>query len=152
MQPPRILVLHGPNLNLLGTREPEVYGHLTLAEIDEKLLQRGQELDLAVICRQSNHEGEIIGWLHQAEAEGFAGIIINPAAFTHYSFALRDALAAIPLAAIEVHLSNPAAREEFRQRSVTAPVCLGSISGLGSDSYLMALEAWHLRLNRSNEQ
>jgi len=149
MAPRRILVLHGPNLNLLGTREPEVYGRLTLNEIDSRLKHRGQELGLDVVCRQSNTEGQLIDWLHEATTEGFAGIIINPAAFTHYSIALRDALAAIPLAAIEVHLSNPAAREEFRRQSVTAPVCLGSISGLGPDSYLVALEAWRLRLDQA---
>ena len=151
MEPTRILVIHGPNLNLLGRREPEIYGRLSLAEIDAALRRRGREMELEVTCRQSNSENEIIGWLHRAADEGFAGIIINPAAFTHYSIALRDALAAIPVKAIEVHLSQPAAREEFRHLSVTAPVCLGTIAGFGADSYLLALAAWRRRLAANPE-
>jgi 3-dehydroquinate dehydratase-2 len=142
----KILIIHGPNLNLLGRREPEIYGRLSLADIDREIAARAQALGLACECRQSNHEGEIIDWLQQAENEGFAGIIINPAAFTHTSIAIRDAIAAIKPPAVEVHLSNISAREEFRRHSLTAPVCRGSICGFGPASYLAALEALKLEL------
>ncbi len=140
----RILTIHGPNLNLLGRREPEIYGVKSLEFINHEIESRGQALEIDTTCLQSNHEGEIIDWLHNAENEGFSGIIINPAAFTHTSIAIRDAIAAIELPVIEVHLSNTSARDDFRHRSLTAAVCRGSISGFGSASYLVALETFKL--------
>ncbi|MEA3332710.1 MAG: type II 3-dehydroquinate dehydratase [Pseudomonadota bacterium] len=142
----KILTIHGPNLNLLGRREPEIYGSKSLEMINLDIARRGEELGLTTTCRQSNHEGEIIDWLQNAKEEGFFGIIINPAAFTHTSVAIRDAIAAIGLPVIEVHLSNISAREEFRQNSMTAAVCRGSISGFGATSYLVALETFKLLL------
>jgi 3-dehydroquinate dehydratase-2 len=136
----KVLVLHGPNLNLLGGREPGIYGKLTLAEINASLFTLARELGVEVVCKQSNYEGDLIDQLHQASGE-FSAVIFNPGAFTHYSLALRDAVAAIPLPVIEVHLSNIYRREEFRQHSVIAPVAVGQISGLGKTSYLLALRA-----------
>lgn len=142
----RILVLHGPNLNMLGTREPDIYGRTTLADIDAALQQRAAELGIEMGTFQSNHEGALIDYL-QAEAANSHGLIINPGAFTHYSYALRDAVAAAHLPTIEVHLSNVYAREPFRHHSVIAPIATGQISGLGWRGYLLALE-WHVvRLN-----
>lgn len=135
-----VLVLHGPNLNLLGQREPQVYGHLTLADIDHKLVTSGQELGLEVHTSQSNSEGELIDTLHTAR-EWSTGVIFNPGGYTHTSVALRDAVAAIELPVIEVHLSNVHAREEFRRRSMIAPVCVGTIAGFGWRSYVLALQA-----------
>jgi 3-dehydroquinate dehydratase-2 len=135
------LVLHGPNLNLLGAREPAVYGSLSLAEVDRAIRAHARQRGLRVECRQSNLEGELIGWLQGAEREGFGGVVFNPGAYTHYSIALRDAVAAIRIPVVEVHLSNVHGREEFRRRSVIAPVARGQISGFGPVSYLLGLDA-----------
>jgi 3-dehydroquinate dehydratase-2 len=135
-----ILVLNGPNLNRLGLREPEIYGTDTLQDLEQVLLKWGQENQVDITCYQSNHEGELIDRIHQADIN-FVGIVINPGAFTHYSYALRDAIASISLPVIEVHISNVHKREEFRHHSVIAPVCLGQIVGLGFRGYLLALEA-----------
>jgi 3-dehydroquinate dehydratase-2 len=134
-----VLVLHGPNLNLLGEREPEVYGRLTLEEIDRRLVALGRDLGIAVQTRQSNHEGELIDALHAARS--MQGVIFNPAGYTHTSVALRDAVAAIGVPVIEVHLSNTQAREDFRARSLIAPLCKGTIAGFGWYSYALALYA-----------
>ncbi|NMB54687.1 MAG: type II 3-dehydroquinate dehydratase [Leptolinea sp.] len=135
---PSILVLHGPNLNLLGLREPGVYGTLTLDEINQQLTTLGRELGLDVRCMQSNHEGALIDALHDARLWA-AGVVFNPGGYTHTSVALRDAITAISLPVIEVHLSNVHAREEFRHHSMISAVCTGTISGLGVQSYLLAL-------------
>lgn len=134
-----ILVLQGPNLNLLGSRETAVYGTETLADIHGRLEELAAQLGVAVTCRQSNHEGQLLDWLHAARQEGMHAIIINPGAYTHTSVALRDALAGVALPAIEVHLSNIHAREAFRHHSWIAPVVTGQITGLGSQGYLLAL-------------
>lgn len=136
----KILVLHGPNLNLCGVREPDVYGRVTLDEINARLSALAGQRDVELRIVQSNHEGVLIDELHRAYAERFDGVLVNPGAFTHYSYALRDAIAAIALPAVEVHLSNVHKREEFRRRSVIAPVCVGQVLGLGCQSYLLGLE------------
>lgn len=135
-----ILVLHGPNLNLLGKRDPAIYGHLTLVEIDEILLDLGKELGLEVRTTHSNSEGALIDALHLARVWA-KGIIFNPAGYTHTSVALRDAVEAISLPVIEVHLSNIHGREEFRRNSLIAPACVGQIAGFGWRSYALALRA-----------
>jgi 3-dehydroquinate dehydratase-2 len=135
-----VLFLNGPNLNLLGQREPEVYGRLTLADIETKIHERATELKMSVDFRQSNLEGELVGWIQQAKGK-FDVIVLNAAAYTHTSIALRDAIAAVGVPTIEIHLSNIHAREKFRQKSLIAPVCIGQICGFGAKSYLLALEA-----------
>mgnify|MGYP000907146590 FL=1 len=136
----KILVMNGPNLNLLGTREPEIYGSLTLADIHERLRQRANEADLDIEFMQSNHEGVLVDAIQRARRT-VDYIILNAGAFTHYSIALRDAIAAVEVPVIEVHLSNIHQREEFRHHSVIAPVVWGQVAGLGAESYMAALEA-----------
>ena len=140
-----VFVLNGPNLNLLGSREPEIYGRESLDDIAAMLVARGAELGLAIDLRQSNHEGHLIDWLHEAGAGGddarARAVILNPGGLTHTSVALRDAVAAISVPVIEVHLSNPEAREEFRHKSLVGAVCRGSVRGFGAQSYLLALDA-----------
>jgi 3-dehydroquinate dehydratase-2 len=135
------LVLHGPNLNLLGTREPAVYGRATLRDVDKLIRDHARDLGVRVECRQSNLEGQLIDWLQGAAQEGFGGIVFNPGAFTHYSLALRDAVAAIEVPVVEVHLSNVHGREEFRRHSVIAAVARGQIAGFGPLSYLLGIDA-----------
>jgi 3-dehydroquinate dehydratase-2 len=136
----RVLVIHGPNLNLLGEREPEVYGDQTLAQIDAQIAQLAKELKLDVRAVQHNSEGAIVDELHAARAS-YDAVILNPGAYTHYAYAIADAIAAIGIPVFEVHLSNISARESFRRISVVAPVCAGTISGFGVHSYLLALRA-----------
>lgn len=145
---PRILVLHGPNLNLLGTREPEIYGYTTLDDINTMIAARAAEAGIETAFYQSNHEGDLVDAIQQANHK-FDFIIFNAAAFTHYSIAIRDAIAAIDVPVIEVHLSNIHQREEFRHTSVLAPVAMGQICGLGVESYLATLEAIIYKLNRA---
>ncbi|MBP5200573.1 MAG: type II 3-dehydroquinate dehydratase [Schwartzia sp.] len=142
----KILVLHGPNLNLLGTREPEIYGRTTLADVNEMMAARAKEAGLKADFLQSNHEGVIVDALQEAPKNGYAFVILNAAAFTHYSIAIRDAIAAIDVPVVEVHLSNIHQREEFRRHSVISPVVMGQIAGFGVDSYMAALEVVIRRL------
>ena len=136
-----VFVLNGPNLNLLGNREPDIYGHDTLDDIARRLTDRAAELRLDVDIRQSNHEGHLIDWLHEAAATGAKAVILNAGGYTHTSIALRDAVAAIPVPVIEVHLSDPATREPFRHTNFLADVCKQSITGLGAHGYILALDA-----------
>ncbi|MBS4199639.1 type II 3-dehydroquinate dehydratase [Bacillus sp. FJAT-49732] len=137
----KILVLNGPNLNMLGKREPGIYGSHSLADLEKGIMDASEKLGIEIKCFQSNYEGALLDEIHQAADNGFVGIIINPGAFTHYSIALRDAIASIDLPVIEVHISNVHAREEFRKHSVTAPVSIGQIAGFGFYGYEMALNA-----------
>ena len=136
----KILVLHGPNLNLLGSREPEVYGRTTLVDIETKVRERAQARGASIEFLQSNQEGDLVGWIQQAKGE-YDVIVLNAAAYTHTSVALRDAISAVGVPTIEIHLSNVHAREEFRHKSLIAPVCRGQIVGFGINSYLLAVEA-----------
>lgn len=133
------LILHGPNLNLLGIREPSVYGSMTLAQLNEKIHAFAQEQGIQVKIHQSNNEGTLIDWLHESR-HWAAGIVFNPGAYTHYSYALRDAIASIGIPTVEVHLSDIHQREDFRKISVIAPVCIAQISGLGWQSYIEGLK------------
>jgi len=145
----RILVLHGPNLNLLGVREPEVYGGIRYDELNRRIRDKAQSLGIEVRILQSNAEGELIDAIHDALTWA-DGIVINPGALTHYSYAIRDALAAVRLPCIEVHVSNIYAREEWRRRSVVAPVTTGQVTGLGAHGYLLALEGLRLIIEESH--
>ncbi|WP_375381426.1 type II 3-dehydroquinate dehydratase [uncultured Sphingomonas sp.] len=138
---PTVFVLNGPNLNLLGTREPDVYGHDTLDDIAGLLEDRAQALGLAIDMRQSNHEGHLIDWLHEAQASGAKAVLLNAGGFTHTSVALHDAIKSVTTPVIEVHLSNPHAREDFRHRSFVGRAARGTIAGFGAHSYILALEA-----------
>jgi 3-dehydroquinate dehydratase II len=136
----KILFLNGPNLNLLGTREPEVYGQTTLTDIESLVRQRAEQFKAAIDFRQSNLEGELVAWIQEAKGK-FDVIVLNAAAYTHTSIALRDAISAVGVPTIEIHLSNVLAREEFRHKSLIAPVCKGQIVGFGANSYILAVEA-----------
>ncbi len=147
----RIRVLHGPNLNLLGTREQLIYGTMSLDAVDSAIMKLAQELVIEVDLRQSNSEGELVSWIQEART-GYDGIIINPAGYTHTSVSIRDAIAAVGLPTVEVHLSNIHQREEFRHRSYVAGVAIGQISGLGPTGYLLALRGLHDYLTTSRRQ
>lgn len=136
----KILFINGPNLNLLGQREPEIYGKTSLADIEANVRERAAKLKVEIDFRQSNQEGDLVNWIQQARGE-FDVIVLNAAAYTHTSVALRDAIGAVGVPTIEIHLSNVHAREEFRHKSLIAPVCRGQISGFGANSYILALEA-----------
>ena len=136
-----IFVLNGPNLNLLGAREPEVYGHDTLDDIAGRLEDRAREKSLTIDMRQSNHEGHLIDWLHEANARGVKAVLLNPGGYTHTSVALHDAIKSITVPVIEVHLSNPHARETFRHKSFVGSAAKGTIAGFGATGYELALEA-----------
>jgi 3-dehydroquinate dehydratase-2 len=147
----KILIINGPNLNFLGRRKEEIYGQMSLEEINQRLVEKARALNMQVEFFQSNSEGKIIDRIQQA-ADVYDGLIINPGALTHYSYALRDALESLSIPIIEVHLSNIFAREDFRQKSVTAPVCAGIIAGFGWKSYLAALELFYQGLIQSEKR
>jgi 3-dehydroquinate dehydratase-2 len=147
----KVLVLHGPNLNLLGLREPQVYGKLTLEQINQKIAQSAEQLGLEVQIRQSNHEGELIEYIQQASENGIQAILINPAGYTHTSVALRDAIKAVGLPTVEVHLSNIYQREHFRRHSLVSAVAAGQISGFGAESYLLGLQAAKQLIGQSTD-
>ena len=141
MAAPRIYVLNGPNLNLLGTRQPEIYGHDTLDDIAARMDDRANELGAELDFRQSNHEGHLVDWLHEAQAEGAKAVILNAGAYTHTSVAIHDAIKSIKVPVIEIHLSNPHKREEFRHLSYVGMAAVGTICGFGAGSYMLALTA-----------
>jgi 3-dehydroquinate dehydratase-2 len=145
----RVLCISGPNLQLLGTREPSVYGRETLSQIHGRLETHARLLDVELDARQTNHEGAILDWIGDAPREGFAGLLLNPGAYTHTSVALLDALRAVSLPCVEVHLSNPDAREPLRRRSYVARACVGRVAGFGADSYELALDGLVRVLRRS---
>ncbi len=136
----KVLVLHGPNINLTGIREPGTYGNQTLQTINDEILKKAQQMELACDIFQTNHEGELIDKIHTALTD-YDGIVINAGAYTHYSYAIRDAISSVKKPCVEVHMSNIHAREPFRHESVIAPVCIGQICGFGKESYLLGLEA-----------
>ena len=142
-----VLIIHGPNLDILGKRDKNIYGELSLEEINRLIKKKAKELDIQLDIIQSNFEGEIVERLHRAMDDGTSGVIINPAAFTHYSIAIRDALEPLSIPKIEVHLSNIYNREEFRKKSVIAPVCIGQITGFGYYGYLLALDMLKIMTN-----
>lgn len=146
----KIIVINGPNIQLLGVRKPEVYGNMTLSDLQKRLQKVAEELKVNISFLQTNHEGEIVDAIGSALKNGIDGIIINPAAYTHTSIAIHDALESVGIPAIEVHISNIYRREDFRRKSVTAPACLGQISGLGTDGYEWALRAITDYLKKSN--
>lgn len=145
----KLLVLSGPNLDRLGTREPHIYGHTSLQQIHDGLAVRAKDLGASVECRQSNHEGDLVGWIGSAADDGFSGIVINAGSYTHTSYAVHDAIKGSPLPVVEVHISNPEARESFRHVSVIAAACVAKVAGFGPDSYRTALEALIRRLTGS---
>ncbi len=146
----KILVLHGANLNLLGKREPHVYGNLTLEEINSRIQKQGEDLDITIQCQQFNGEGELVNAIQKAQ-EWAAGVVFNPGGYTHTSVVIRDAIAAIDIPVVEVHLSNPQARENFRHKSLIAPVCLGTIAGFGWFSYVLGLLAVVQKVESENK-
>jgi 3-dehydroquinate dehydratase-2 len=147
----KILVMNGPNLNLLGEREPEVYGGETMLSINDEILEKGRKMGYDVVFFQSNSEGGLIDRLHEARLD-CAGVILNAGAYTHYSYALRDAISAVKIPVIEVHMSNVNSRDEFRHKSVIAPVCRGTIAGFGKHSYVLALYALDNIFGKADEQ
>lgn len=143
--PVKLLILNGPNLNRIGKREPEIYGYETLQDVEKNLTGIAEKSEVTLDFFQSNTEGRLIDRIHEAADDGTTGIIFNPGAFTHYSIALRDAIASIDVDVIEIHISNIHNREEFRRKSVIAPVCIGQLTGFGTDGYTLALQAFLLR-------
>lgn len=144
----KIRVINGPNINFTGIREKGIYGSMTLEDIEKNITEKAEELGIEAECYQSNHEGEIIDYLQRCYHEGVDGIVINPGAYTHYSYAIRDAIASINIPVVEVHMSNIHKREQFRHLSVTVPVCIGQICGLGSFGYELGLRAIIEHLNK----